>query len=101
MVHSQDVVPVSTKHLFFLVIGRDPAVKQSAPSCATIAYHVELNAEYNRPVAGLQLRLEVLVYFSEFRIKIYTKLLPNYQSESRLQSPSAESRVCKKPKTRI
>ena len=31
---------------------------------ATIAYHVELNAESNRPVEGLQLRLEEVVNFS-------------------------------------
>ena len=32
--------------------------------CATIAYHVELNAESNRTVEGLQLRLEDMSSFS-------------------------------------
>ena len=32
--------------------------------CATIAYHVELNAESNHSVEGLQLRLEEIVKFS-------------------------------------
>ena len=32
--------------------------------CATIAYQVELNAESNRPVEGLQLRLEEVVNVS-------------------------------------
>ena len=57
-----------------------------------------LNAEFNRPVAGLQLRLEGLnVVFLELRV---IKIVPkNFQSESHLQSPNPEGRTCKEPKT--
>ena len=34
--------------------------------CTTIAYHVGLNAESNRPVAELQLRLEDMSIFLRF-----------------------------------
>ena len=40
------------------------ASRQPVKHCATIAYHVESNAESNLSVEGLQLRLEVFVYFS-------------------------------------
>ena len=33
-----------------------------------MAYHVGLNAEFNRPVAGLQLRLEGMSFFLRFEL---------------------------------
>ena len=63
--------------------------------CAIIAYHVELNPESNCPVAGLQLRLEVFsLFFLNLEFKIYTKVMPKYQSESWLQSPNSENWAC-------
>ena len=36
--------------------------------CATIAYHVGLNAESNHSVEGLQLRLEDMSIFLDFEV---------------------------------
>ena len=36
--------------------------------CATIAYHVGLNAESNRTVEGLQLRLEICQFFLDYEV---------------------------------
>ena len=41
--------------------------------CPKIAYHVELNAESNRSVEGLQLRLEEVVNFS-WILKYYNRM---------------------------
>ena len=60
-----------------------------------------LNAEFNLPVAGLQLRLEVFCpFFLNLELKKYTEVLPNYQSESELQSPSSKVWVSKYSKTK-
>ena len=53
---------------------------------------MELNAESNRCVEGLQLRLEEFCqFFLDFELIYIPKYFPNYQSESRLQCPGLET----------
>ena len=62
---------------------------------------MELGAECNRPVAGLQLGLEVFsLFFLKFELIYIPKYFANYQPEFRLQCPNSGNLACKKPKTR-
>ena len=48
------------------------------------------------------MKLEIFsLFLLNLKFKVYAKVLPNYQSDSRLQSPSSKGRACKEPKIKI
>ena len=65
---------------------------------SSVAYHVGLNAESNRPEEGLQLRLADKSVFS-YNFDNNSRMKDRkYQPESRLQGPNPEDRACRSQK---